>query len=83
MSHNGASVAAAAFFSDVVKVLEKVADCRTIWLSKKCNCFFKIIVLCNINHLSPVVQRVDNCIQWISGYSADKMYQFQYILSTG
>ena len=34
-------------------------------------------------HQAPVVQRADNSIQRITHYPIDKMYQFQYILSTG
>ena len=36
-----------------------------------------------ITELAPVVQRADNCTQGITRYPVDKMYQFQYILSTG
>ena len=32
---------------------------------------------------TPVVQRVDNVIQWINRYAVDKMYSNQYILSAG
>ena len=43
--------------------------------------FFDHFLSITVFHQAPVVKKVDNSIQWINRYPADKMYFNQYILS--